>query len=207
MYLMWPFVWLLYGRGRDGDGRKPPSPCGVTRHYFQGCVKCERCQPLLSNMQSATRVSRARSQGPQQGPHYTYLSELTTGLGNWNFPLRILLRGWESPTRAQARQPAHLVLPRLWRDATHPDRKQRSCRMLSELGAGIFPSQVILPTSVPWALMKVGRGSGHRDSRIFLGGKTLRVLIRSLPFCFLNSVDQFCGHCGWCGASLKGSCR
>lgn len=46
--------------------------------------------------------------------------------------------------------------------------------MLSELGAGIFPSQVILPPSVPWALMKVGGDSGHRDRRIFLGGKTLK---------------------------------
>ncbi|EOB09213.1 hypothetical protein Anapl_08569 [Anas platyrhynchos] len=105
------------------------SPCTqLLQSAVAGCVKCERYQPLLSNMQSATRVSRARSQGPQQGPHYTYLSELTTGLGNWNFPLRILLRGRGGLSAIQTTEypTVRVVLPVL--------QQLRLCNALSDQG-------------------------------------------------------------------------
>lgn len=108
---------VVWERKRWG-WRETPSPCGVTQHYFLGCMNCawEQCQCniLLSNMQSATWVSRASRQGPWLGPQYTDFSKLTMGLGDWNFPLCMLLRGWGSPGRVKARQPPHLILAQVF---------------------------------------------------------------------------------------------
>ena len=121
---------VVWGKKRWG-WRETPSPCDVTQHYFYGCMNCawEQCQSnmLLSNMQSATWVSRASSQGQWLGPHYTYLSELTMGLGDWNFPLCTLLRGWQSPGRVKARQPPHLILAQAL--PAKPAPVMRVCRM------------------------------------------------------------------------------